>query len=166
MQRFLIGALVIACVGCAPLPNRSQEEQIGVLQHRIAALEAAVSERNAAEPLVAPRCGAIVCDVAALDLVTHASRYDGQRIGLTVFYATNFEMSALFPAADLVDPHQGIWLESGLPCKCSGHRVYVMGTFHAGPSGHLGEYIGSLSDITFARDLEAPDSTLPHSPAR
>ena len=132
----------------------SPNHELAALREEIAKLRAEISARNFAEPLTATPCGAIVCDVSILVLLAHPGRYDGQRVGIRGVYATGFEMSGLFPTNELVEPHNGIWVD-GMPETASRHMVMVSGTFHAGASGHLGNYIGRISDIIMVLDMTA-----------
>ena len=155
----IVSLAAIAILGCLlaarlSSPNHDVAE-VAALREEVAKLRAQITARDFAEPLTAKRCGAIVCDVSILVLLAHPGRYDGQRVGIKAVYATGFEMSGLFPTNELVDPHNGIWVYEGMPEVASGHKVWVSGTFHAGASGHLDKYFGSLSDIIMVLDMTA-----------
>lgn len=89
------------------------------------------------------------CRVSMYELLTHPYRYDGKKVQIMGYYFSGFEMSAIF--ADLPAPDKdlnfrdAVWLEGSTSALGqNGSAVTVVGTFHAGPSGHLGQYPGEL----------------------
>jgi len=131
-----------------------QRGEINQLQDRIIALESHAEYELKARPIAAPSCGAPVCAVSPILLAAHPYRYDGQVIELTGHYVLGMESTAVYPGKDLVDPQHGVWVSPGLPETSNGHRIVVSGRFKAGPSGHMGQFVGELNDLVSAQDLE------------
>jgi len=147
-----------------------------VLSRRVVALEAAVAERAAADPLlpfecrdsgrlkarisgrkddeIAGRSRENPCVVQFERLLDAPQQFSGRWVEVQGRYVSGFEMSALFPLGS-APPANALW-------EPTGHALWVsvapfakpdeqggavfIGRFRRGPAGHLAMYYGSLED--------------------
>lgn len=113
----------------------------------------------------------IICPVSLINLIATPERFDGKVVAVSGFYASDFELSALFLHRDdllLRNRTNAIWLgvssndvlrdwaqqndNSGEEWisklvgsrMASGKYVTVFGIFSSGISGHLGAYNGKV----------------------
>lgn len=137
------------------------------LTNRIAALEAAVAQRDAADPLMPFECrhslpvrGEISgnsrdkpCFVAFQRLLDAPQQFEGRWVEVQGRYASGFETSALFPL-DSKPPSEGwesyehaLWVGVQPFAKADTQNgVVFVGRFRRGPAGHLGQYFAALDN--------------------
>ncbi len=139
-----------------------------VLARRIAALEAAVAQRDAADPLIGaecwyslPRHGELAggsrdkpCIVTFQRLLEAPQQFHGRWVEVQGRYVGGFERSALYPVDS--KPPDGVmweptahalWVDAApfAPLDANSRGVFV-GRFRRGPGGHLAAYYATLND--------------------
>ena len=139
-----------------------------MLARRIAALEAAVAQRDAADPLMPLECrgsfptrGELAggsrdkpCIVTFQRLLDAPQQFNGRWVEVQGRYSSGMERSALYPvdstpaamAAWESDEH-ALWVDVApfAPADSENRAVFV-GRFRRGPAGHLGAYFAALED--------------------
>lgn len=95
-------------------------------------------------------------NVSMIQLIASPQQYEGVNVRLIAFLNLQFEGDALYLHHE--DYDRGIWSNAiGIDLtdsqrsgfvKLSGGYVLVEGIFHAGESGHLGIFAGSIHEVT------------------
>lgn len=137
--------------------------QIDALAARLHAVENAIRQRDAADPLNPAECPAWrgtgdardhPCQTTLARLLQAPQQFQGRWVMVEGGYRSAFEESALYPPnyarpgkpQDL-DRQQAIWIEPGFDTTSGSISAkVVIGKFKRGPSGHLGIYAGELTD--------------------
>lgn len=138
-----------------------------ILNRRVVALEAAVAERAAADPLLAVECrisdpnrreiwGQVrekPCQVSFQRLLDAPQQFEGRWVEVQGRYSSGMESSALFalnsnpPAEGWESYEHALWVDVEPFAKADAQkRGVVVGRFRRGPAGHLAQYFAALGD--------------------
>ena len=136
------------------------------LSRRIDALESAVTERSAADPLMPFECQSRPdrplsgqsrdkpCIVSFQRLIDAPQQFQGRWVEVQGTYWSGFEQSELHPLDWVApdrdhwpDPARAFWVgvEPFAPLDAQNRGVFI-GHFRRGPDGHLDQYFASLDD--------------------
>lgn len=135
---------------------------------RISELETAAQTRNAADPLVPVECDSPTrlgqskssyCQTTVYRLLQAPHQFNGRWVMVEGVYGGGFEESALYAPNDGARPsvmtyskNSAIWVSPGFKSESgSMPRKVIIGKFKWGPTGHMSEYFGELTEAVELR---------------
>jgi len=134
---------------------------LATTKERLSRVEADLKRRNNADPLHARECLELSsggspqnpCQTTLRRLAQTPQQFHDRWVLVEGVYANGFEHSALYPSqaelgvsAQRFDKHEALWVHLDMPLMKEPVPLLIVGRFTRGPSGHLGDYFGELTD--------------------
>ena len=162
---------LLCCIGISVylgLRYLQVQDELAKTSARLERLEAAVKQREAADPLQARECVELglggsrdkPCMTTLRRLAQTPQQFHDRWVMVEGFHGSGFEHSALYPvqpelaySAKIFDKNAALWVDLDLPNTYEKDMplVTVIGKFERGPAGHLGDYFGELTDAKLLR---------------